>query len=161
MVYVVDPSAAALTAVTTSYPQVQVIDSTEQLLAIDLEVLSPNAMGGFVTMELAQTLSTPLICGGANNQLASPAVADVLAARGVLYTPDFLVNCGGVIQVAEELNGCDLDRARDRTMHVFATTQQVLARAQQEGSTPVAAAESLAEDKIATGAFSEPEQQVV
>ncbi len=161
VVYVVDPSAAALTAVTTNYPQVQVIDSTEQLLAIDLEVLSPNAMGGFVTMELAQTLSTPLICGGANNQLASPAVADVLAARGVLYTPDFLVNCGGVIQVAEELYGCDLERARARTMQVFGTTQQVLARAQQEGSTPVAAAESLAEDKIATGAFSEPGQQVV
>ena len=51
-----------------------------------------------------------------------------------------MVNCGGVIQVAEELVGCDLDRARARTARVFATTPRVLERAASDGVTPVAAA---------------------
>ena len=148
-VYVVDPSATTLAGVLEKYPQVQVLESTAGLLATDLDVLSPNAMGGFLTMELAEHLSVPLICGGANNQLAAPEVAGVLAGRGVLYAPDFMVNCGGVIQVAEELAGCDLERARAKVMQVFTTTEKVLARAQLTGCTPMAAAEALAEDRIA------------
>lgn len=81
-VYVVDPSAATLAGVLAKYPQVQVMESTAGLLTEDLDVLSPNAMGGFLTLELAATLQVPLICGGANNQLATPEVAGVLAARG-------------------------------------------------------------------------------
>ncbi|MDA3022657.1 MAG: valine dehydrogenase [Actinomycetota bacterium] len=148
-VYVVDPATATLAGVLEKYPQVQVLESTAGLLATDLDVLSPNAMGGFLTMELAEHLSVPLICGGANNQLAAPEVAGVLAGRGVLYAPDFVVNCGGVIQVAEELAGCDLERARAKVMQVFTTTEKVLARAQLTGCTPMAAAEALAEDRIA------------
>ena len=149
IVFVVDPASATLAALFKQYPQVQVLESTAALLGADLDVLSPNAMGGFLTMELAEHLSVPLICGGANHQLASPEVAGVLAARGVLYAPDFMVNCGGVIQVAEELTGCDLERARAKVMQVFTTTEKVLVRAQGTGCTPVAAAEALAEDRIA------------
>ena len=149
VVFVVDPASVTLAGLVKQYPQVQVLESTAALLGADLDVLSPNAMGGFLTMELADHLRVPLICGGANNQLASPEVADVLAARGVLYAPDFMVNCGGVIQVAEELTGCDLERARAKVMQVFTTTEKVLARAQRTGCTPVAAAEALAEDRIA------------
>ena len=149
VVFVVDPASVTLAGLVKQYPQVQVLESTAALLGAGLDVLSPNAMGGFLTMELADHLRVPLICGGANNQLASPEVADVLAARGVLYAPDFMVNCGGVIQVAEELTGCDLERARAKVMQVFTTTEKVLARAQRTGCTPVAAAEALAEDRIA------------
>ena len=87
--------------------------------------------------------------GGANNQLAEPGVADTLHARGTVYAPDFMVNCGGVIQVAEELVGGDLDRARKQTERVHGTTRRVLERAASEGITPVAAAEREAEDRIA------------
>jgi valine dehydrogenase (NAD+) len=93
-------------------------------------------------------LRTALVCGGANNQLAEPGVGDLLAQRGIVYAPDFMVNCGGVIQVAEELVGCDLDRARERTARVFATTLRVLERASTDGTTPVVAAEREAEDRI-------------
>ena len=93
-------------------------------------------------------LTARIVAGAANNQLAHPGVAAALAERGVLYAPDFLVNCGGVIQVAEELVGGDLDRARHRTEQVYATTVRVLERAATEGITPVAAAEREAEDRI-------------
>lgn len=112
-------------------------------------MLSPNAMGGLLTPDLAARLSARLVCGGANNQLAERGVAGILHERGIVYAPDFMVNCGGVIQVAEELVGGDLDRARERTERVHRTTHRVLERAAREGITPVFAAEREAEDRIA------------
>ena len=147
-VVAVDPSPLARETVLAVAPATRFVDTLDELLATDPEVLSPNALGGLLTPELASTLPVRLIAGGANNQLADPAVADLLAARGIVYAPDFMVNCGGVIQVAEELVGGDLDRARERTERVYATTIQVLERAAAEGITPVVAAEREAEDRI-------------
>lgn len=148
-VLVVDPSATARDALTATHPEAEWVESLDALLAADLDVVSPNAMGGLLTDDLARHLTARLVCGGANNQLADPSVATVLAERGIVYAPDFMVNCGGVIQVAEELVGCDLDRARERTEAVFETTRRVLRRAAQDGITPVVAAEREAEDRIA------------
>lgn len=150
-VTVVDPSHDARAALLEAHPGIRVLDSVEQVEAEDWDVVSPNALGGFLTAERAGRLSTRLVCGGANNQLADPSVGSLLAERGIVYAPDFMVNCGGVIQVAEELQGGDLDRARERTARVFATTRRVLTRASEEGLTPVAAAEREAEEIIAAG----------
>ena len=150
-VVAMDPSDAAREAALDTWPGVRFVDTLDELLATDPEVLSPNAMGGLVTADLARRLSVRLICGGANNQLADPSVGDLLHERGIVYAPDFMVNCGGVIQVAEELVGGDLDRARARTERVHATTLRVLARADAEGTTPVTAAEHEAEDRIRRG----------
>jgi len=147
-VIAVDPSADARAAVIAQHPDVRFVETVGELLALELDVLSPNALGGFLTAERAAAIRARVVCGGANNQLAEPAVADVLASRGVIYAPDFMVNCGGVIQVAEELVGCDLDRARARTARVFETTSRVLDRAREESITPVVAAEREAEDRI-------------
>jgi valine dehydrogenase (NAD+) len=151
-VIAVDPSASARAAVRDEHPNVRFAETVDDLLTEDLDVLSPNAMGGFLTAELVPRITARLVCGGANNQLADPRVGDRLAAAGIVFAPDFMVNCGGVIQVAEELVGCDLDRARERTERVFGTTLRVLERAADEGLTPVAAAEREAEDVIAAGA---------
>jgi valine dehydrogenase (NAD+) len=151
-VVVTDPSQAALDAVLARNPEITVAQDLDALLAHDLDVLSPNALGGILTMDLAQTIEVGLICGGANNQLAEPEVAEALAARGIVFVPDFMVNCGGVIQVAEELQGADLERARAKTMRVFETTNRVLERAGREGITPVAAAEAEAEARIQAAA---------
>ena len=144
-----DPSAHARAQIEKEFPEVEFVDSVQEMLASNPDVLSPNAMGGYITAELARELSVTLICGGANNQLASPEVGQILAERGILYAPDFLVNCGGVIQVAEELVGANVDRARAKVMGVFGTTTTVLERAVAEGITPVAAAESEAWARIA------------
>ncbi len=148
-VVVVEPAPAARDRVRDLGPAVDVVDSLESLLARRPDVLSPNALGGLLTPALAAHLDVPIVCGGANNQLAADEVADTLAARGVLYAPDFLVNCGGVIQVAEELVGGDLDRARGRTMAVYDTTELVLERAASSGRTPLAAATALVDERIA------------
>ena len=91
------------------------------------------------------------MCGGANNQLADPGAADSLARRGITYTPDFLVNAGGVIQVSDELLGFDMERARARTSTIFDHTLEVLRDADSSGITPAAAADRLAEQRMAAG----------
>jgi valine dehydrogenase (NAD+) len=147
-----DPSSAARQALEGEYPgQIAWVDSLEDLLARQIDVLSPNALGGAVTESLVQILTSSgvrLVSGGANNQLATPEVGDLLDQAGIVYTPDFCVNCGGVIQVAEELVGADLDRARAKVEDVFGTTRSVLRRAKEEGLTPVQAAEREAEARI-------------
>lgn len=150
-VYVVDPNPAAQQWLAQNAADVTVLASVSDLLAAGLDVLSPNATGGLVDIAFAQGVNVALICGGANNQLADPAAAQVLAQRGVVYAPDFMVNCGGVIQVAEELAGGDLDRARARVEGVFQTTEEVLLRADREGVTPLQAAQRQAFDRISAG----------
>ena len=81
-------------------------------------------------------LSARLVCGGANNQLAHPGIEDQLAARGILYAPDYCVNAGGVIQVADELQGFSFARAKAKAGEIFATTARVLATAAEEGIPP-------------------------
>ena len=151
-VVALDPSPEARAAVLEQHPGVRFVDSVDALLDEDLDLLSPNALGGFLTADVVPRISASIVCGGANNQLAPPEVAGLLADRGIVYVPDFLVNCGGVIQVAEELVGCDLDRAKAATARVHATTLRVLDRARTEGVTPVHAAEQEAEDRIARAA---------
>jgi valine dehydrogenase (NAD+) len=144
-----DPSATAREQAQEWAPGIGFVDSLDALLASPMDVLSPNALGGLLTEDVAANLSASIVCGGANNQLATPAVGDLLAQRGITYAPDFLVNCGGVIQVAEELVGGDMDRAREKTERVRDTTLRVLDRARTENVTPVTAAEQEAEDRIA------------
>ena len=151
-VLIVEPAPEVVEALRDAHPGIEVVASVEALLDRHLDILSPNAVGGLLTPELGGRLTARIICGGANNQLSDPSVAGLLAARGVLYAPDFLVNCGGVIQVAEELHGADLGRARAKVDRVFDTTLRVLERAAAEGITPLAAAEAEAEDRMAGAA---------
>ncbi len=147
-----DPSAAAREQAEAWAPGIRFVDSLDALLALPVDILSPNALGGLLTEELASEISASIVCGGANNQLATPTVGRLLAQRGITYAPDFLVNCGGVIQVAEELVGGDMDRAREKTEQVYATTLRVLERARSENVMPVTAAEQEAEERIARAA---------
>lgn len=157
-VVALEPEASVRAAIDAAYPGgVTWVDDLDALLSTRPEVVSPNALGGFLTVELVPLLAASgvgLVCGGANNQLASPEVGDLLAEHSVLYAPDFCVNCGGVIQVAEELVGADVDKARAKVEQVFQTTADVLTRAREEGLTPVRAAEREAETRIAAGPVS-------
>lgn len=149
LVVATDTSPDAIARVRAEQPEVEVVDDVAALLGRRLDVLSPCAGGGLVDAVLAASTSVEVICGGANNQLADDAVAQTLADRGVLYAPDFLVNSGGVIQVADEWLGFDADRARARVERVYDATLAVLERAAVAGVTPEVAAEHLAEERIA------------
>ncbi len=148
-VVVTDVDEGAVSRLLATSPGVRAVASTRDLLAERLDVYAPCALGGALDEEVAGSLTAAVVCGGANNQLATPEVADLLAGRDVLYCPDYCVNAGGVIQVADELHGFSFERARARTEGIFDTTLAVLRTARAEGITPAVAADRLAERRMA------------
>jgi leucine dehydrogenase len=74
-----------------------------EIISAKCDVLAPCALGGVISVESAQQVRAPIVCGCANNTLASPEAGEVLARRGILYAPDYLVNAGGLIRGAEFL----------------------------------------------------------
>jgi len=151
-VVVADVSTDALDRLRAEHPSAEVVGSTDALLDADADVLAPCALGGTLTAEAIDRLRVAAVCGGANNQLAEHALVDRLAERGVLYAPDFLVNAGGVIAVGAEYAGrgrYDDGAARERARGIGATLLDVLRRAEAAGTTPLVAAEGLAEERIA------------
>jgi valine dehydrogenase (NAD+) len=147
-VIVCDVSDAATNRVRARYPQVRVVADAAALAAEKLDVLAPCALGGTLTEHLVTTLTARIICGAANNQLAHHGVEKLLADRGILYAPDYVVNSGGVIQVADELAGFSFERARATTEQIYATTAKVLAIAEADGVPPSVAADRLAERRM-------------
>ncbi len=151
-VIVYDTSHAAIERVRAQHPEVNVAESRDELLRGPLDVYSPCALGGAVddgTVDALAANGTKIICGGANNQLAHAGVEKMLADLGIVYAPDYLVNAGGVIQVADELHGFSFDRARARAEQILSTTRQILRSADADGVPPAVAADRLAERRIA------------
>ncbi len=142
----IDPRAIAI--VQERFGDVTVVAPGE-LARTPMDIYSPCALGGVLTKELAPVLRAEIICGAANNQLAHPEVANLLAERDVLYAPDYVVNAGGVIQVADEIEGFVFERARKRAAGIHATTARILTSAREQGITPSAAADQLAERRMA------------
>ena len=107
-----------------------------------------GALGGAIDDATVESLRAKVVCGGANNQLARPGIEKLLADRGILYAPDYLVNAGGVIQVADELHGFSFERAKARAAEIFTTTSRIFALADEEGVPPAAAADRMAERRM-------------
>ena len=93
-------------------------------------------------------LTAKIVCGAANNQLAHEGIEKQLDERGITYAPDYCVNSGGVIQVADELEGFNFDRAKMRAAKIYDTTLGVLERAKSEGVPPSIAADRMAEQRM-------------
>ena len=122
----------------------------DRALEAEVDVLVPCALGGFLNEETVPRLRTPIVAGAANNQLGDDAIADLLAATGILWAPDFIVNAGGLINVAEELHGYDPAQARRRTRGVADTLREIFDAADSNGATPLAAAMELARLRLRT-----------
>jgi valine dehydrogenase (NAD+) len=147
-VVVTDVWQPAIDRVRDEFPQVTVVDSTEALVASQLDVYAPCALGGAITDEVVDVLSAKIICGAANNQLAHPGIEKQLADRGILYAPDYCVNAGGLIQVADELEGFSFERAQQRAAGIFETTRSVFETARVDDVPPAIAADRLAERRM-------------
>jgi valine dehydrogenase (NAD+) len=93
-------------------------------------------------------LQAAVVCGAANNQLAHAGIEKVLEDRGVLYAPDYVVNSGGLIQVADEIEGYSEPRARAKATGIYDTTKRIFALANTEGVPPSVAADRLAERRM-------------
>ena len=144
-----DVSSAAVDAVRARHPEVRAVADMTALVATELDILAPCALGGALTDETVGAMSAKIVCGAANNQLAHPGVEKLLADRGILYAPDYVVNAGGVIQVADELTGFNFERAKAACERIFTTTEKVLAIADSDGVPPSVAADRLAERRMA------------
>lgn len=147
-VVVTDVSDAAVARVRDEHPGVRVVGSTEELVASPLDVYAPCALGGALTTAVVEQLSAAIVCGAANNQLAHPGVEKLLEDRGIVYAPDYVVNSGGLIQVADELEGFHFERARRRASGIYDTTLTVLERARRDGVPPAIAADRIAEQRM-------------
>jgi leucine dehydrogenase len=121
----------------------------EKAHAMECDIFAPCAMGAVIRNDTLPELKCRVVAGAANNQLERPEHADALADLGILYAPDFVINAGGLINVADELNGYDRERAMAKVERIYRTLREVFQRAQLERITPSRAAERLAEDRIA------------
>ncbi|MFD5554746.1 Leu/Phe/Val dehydrogenase [Streptomyces sp. NPDC127068] len=149
-VVVTDVREESVRRITRLHPGVRVVADTDALIRVDgLDVYAPCALGGALDDDTVPVLTAGVVCGAANNQLAHPGVEKDLADRGVLYAPDYVVNAGGVIQVADELHGFDFERARAKASKIFDTTLDIFARANSDGIPPAAAADRIAEQRMA------------
>jgi valine dehydrogenase (NAD+) len=146
-VVVTDVNPVAVESMITQFGATAVAD-TDALVRAEIDVYAPCAMGGALTDEVVDALNAKVVCGAANNQLEHPGIEKALADRGILYAPDFCVNSGGVIQVADELEGFSFERAQQRASGIFETTQEIFALAEADSITPAEAADRLAERRM-------------
>jgi glutamate dehydrogenase/leucine dehydrogenase len=121
----------------------------DQALELPCDILAPCALGGVLDAATIPRLQCRAVVGAANNQLAGPGLDTALADRAILFAPDFVVNAGGIINVAEEFVGYDRERAQTRTAGIEATTTRVFAYAREHQLTPQRAAEVMARRRIA------------
>jgi valine dehydrogenase (NAD+) len=147
-VVVTDVHQPAVDRVLADHPGVTSVETTDALVASPLDVYAPCALGGALSDDVVEVLTAKVVCGAANNQLAHPGIEKVLEERGILYAPDYCVNSGGLIQVADELEGFSFDRARQRATGIFETTRSVFEVARSEGVPPAIAADRLAERRM-------------
>ena len=147
-VVVTDVNPAAVTDVEHDHPSVRSVPTAAELVAGPLDIYAPCALGGAVDEAVVEVLRARVICGAANNQLAHPGLDKLVADRGILYAPDYIVNAGGLIQVADELDGFSFERAQARAARIYDSTLAVFRIAEQDGVPPAVAADRLAERRI-------------
>jgi valine dehydrogenase (NAD+) len=132
---------------------VTAVPDTDALIRTEgLDVYAPCALGGALNDSTVPVLTAGVVCGGANNQLDHPGVEKDLADRGILYAPDYVVNSGGVIQVADEIEGFDFARAKAKAAKIYDTTLEIFGRARSDGVPPAVAADRIAEQRMAAAA---------
>ena len=147
-VVVTDVDQEAIAWVHEHHPEVTVVADAATLVVTPLDVFAPCALGHALDDDVAATLRAEVVCGCANNQLAHEGIDVALAARGILYCPDYVVNAGGVIQVADERHGFDFERAKAKAGGIYDTLLEVVELAATDGITPNTAADRLAERRM-------------
>jgi glutamate dehydrogenase/leucine dehydrogenase len=124
--------------------------AVDAVLTADCDIFAPCALGGVLTTASVAALRCAVVCGAANNQLADEAAGVALAERGIVYAPDYVVNAGGIINIAEEWApaGYSPERAHAAAARIEDTTCRVFAIAREEGITPARAADEFARRRI-------------
>lgn len=121
-----------------------------EIYDVDCDIFSPNALGAVINEDTIDRLKCDIIAGAANNVLQTHEYADLLQEKGILYAPDYVINAGGLIQVADELEvgGYNEERTMKKCEGIYDKLIQIFKKAEQKGITTVDAADHMVEERI-------------
>jgi len=136
-----------LRIVKSDFPEAEVVDP-EAIYDVECDVYAPCALGATVNDETLPRLRCSIVAGSANNVLGEDRHANMLAQRDILYAPDYVVNAGGLINVANEIEGYNHDRSIQQVEKIYDITNEIFRIATTEGITTLKAADHLAERRI-------------
>jgi leucine dehydrogenase len=126
-----------------------IVVNAEDVYALEVDIFSPCALGGVVNSETLEMLKADIIAGGANNVLEDEEIhGQMLGDRNILYAPDYVINAGGVINLAGELEGYDRDRAHNRAAGIYDKLLDIFSYAEDNNLPTCIAANQLAEQRI-------------
>jgi leucine dehydrogenase len=149
-VFITDINQDQLNSVAKNY-HAEII-AADKVYDHEMDIYAPCALGATVNTETINRLKCSIIAGSANNQLADDSIhGKMITEKGILYAPDFLINAGGLINVYSELQGYDREKAFEQSKHIYQTTLDIFKKAKAENITTVAAANKIAEERIAAG----------
>lgn len=122
--------------------------SPESIFSEDVDVFAPCAFGGILNDDTIPRLKCRIVAGSANNQLAEPYHAKLLEKRGILYAPDYLINAGGLINVAYEGPGYNPDVVRKHVEGIYYTLLEIFEAAKAHRMTTSEASDFLARERF-------------
>ncbi|SFS92659.1 Glu/Leu/Phe/Val family dehydrogenase [Marininema halotolerans] len=122
----------------------------DSIYDVDCDIFSPCALGAVINDDTVNRLKCKVIAGSANNQLKDNEHGDILQEKGIFYAPDYVINSGGVINVADELIGYNRERAMRRVEGIYGTILRVFEIAKRDRIPSYLAADRMAEERIAS-----------
>lgn len=114
----------------------------------DVDIFAPCALGAIINDETIPQLKAKVIAGSANNQLKDSAHGDLIHEMGIVYAPDYVINAGGVINVADELYGYNRERAMKRVEAIYDSISKIFEISKRDKIPTYLAANRLAEERI-------------
>jgi leucine dehydrogenase len=119
-----------------------------EIYSVDCDIYAPCALGATINDDTIPQLKAKVVAGAANNQLKEPRHGDTLHEMGIVYAPDYVINAGGVINVADELYGYNRERAMKKVETIYDNIEQVISISKRDGIPTYVAADRLAEERI-------------
>jgi leucine dehydrogenase len=123
--------------------------SINDIAEVACDVFAPCALGSGLNDRTIPRLKARIVAGAANNQLAEPRHGDDLHARGILYAPDYAINAGGLVNVAQEVLGYDEAKARAGTMRIYDTIKEIIERSDKTQTPTYRVADTMVEERLA------------
>ncbi|KKM12399.1 leucine dehydrogenase [Clostridiales bacterium PH28_bin88] len=121
----------------------------DRVYGVECDIYSPNALGATINDETIHQFKCKIIAGAANNQLKTEKHGDIIHEKGIFYAPDYIINAGGVINIAEELKGYNPERALKKAAGIYDNVLKVFKIAREQEIPTYVAADRLAEERIA------------
>lgn len=121
----------------------------DRIFDVECDVLAPCALGSAINDDTVPRIKAKIVAGAANNQLHEPRHGEDLNARGILYAPDYAINAGGLINVAQEVVGYDAAASRERTLRIYDTIHEIAERSMKTLTPTFRVADLMVEEKLA------------